>query len=64
MTDARLGSFWMPFTPNRQFKTEPRFVASAEGIAYRTPDGREILDGTSGLWCVGAGPPPSEIAER
>ena len=29
--------------------------SSAEGIAYRTPDGREILDGTSGLWCVGAG---------
>jgi beta-alanine--pyruvate transaminase len=45
----------MPFTPNRQFKTSPRLVASAQGIAYRTPEGREVLDGTSGLWCVGAG---------
>jgi beta-alanine--pyruvate transaminase len=50
-TDA----YWMPFTPNRQFKAEPRLVAHAQGIAYTTPDGRRILDGTSGLWCVGAG---------
>ncbi len=50
-TDA----FWMPFTPNRQFKARPRLVASAQGIAYTTPDGQRILDGTSGLWCVGAG---------
>jgi beta-alanine--pyruvate transaminase len=58
-TDA----FWMPFTPNRQFKAEPRLVASAAGIAYRTPDGREILDGTSGLWCVGAGHRHPKITE-
>ncbi len=45
----------MPFTPNRQFKAAPRLVIAAEGIAYRTPEGREVLDGTSGLWCVGAG---------
>ncbi len=50
-----LDAFWMPFTPNRAFKAAPRLIASAEGIAYRTPDGREVLDGTSGLWCVGAG---------
>jgi beta-alanine--pyruvate transaminase len=50
-----LDAFWMPFTPNRQFKTTPRMVVSAEGIAYRTADGHEVLDGTSGLWCVGAG---------
>ena len=50
-----LDAFWMPFTPNRQFKRAPRMVVSAEGIAYRTADGREVLDGTSGLWCVGAG---------
>ena len=61
--NTRLDSFWMPFTPNRQFKAEPRLVASAEGIAYRTPDGREILDGTSGLWCVGAGHRHPKIAE-
>jgi beta-alanine--pyruvate transaminase len=53
--NARTDAFWMPFTPNRRFKTAPRLVASAQGIAYRTPEGREVLDGTSGLWCVGAG---------
>ncbi len=58
-TDA----FWMPFTPNRQFKAAPRLVASAEGIAYRTPEGREVLDGTSGLWCVGAGHRHPRIAQ-
>ena len=55
MATPDLDAFWMPFTPNRQFKAAPRMVVSAEGIAYRTADGREVLDGTSGLWCVGAG---------
>jgi beta-alanine--pyruvate transaminase len=63
MNDAVLDSFWMPFTPNRQFKAAPRLVASAEGIAYRTPEGREVLDGTSGLWCVGAGHRHPRISE-
>jgi beta-alanine--pyruvate transaminase len=58
-----LDHFWMPFTPNRQFKAGPRLVASAEGIRYRTPEGREVLDGTSGLWCVGAGHRHPRIAE-
>jgi len=55
MKSPSLDAFWMPFTPNRQFKNTPRLVVSAQGIAYRTADGRELLDGTSGLWCVGAG---------
>jgi beta-alanine--pyruvate transaminase len=58
-----LDAFWMPFTPNRQFKVAPRLVSAAQGIAYRTPDGREVLDGTSGLWCVGAGHRHPRIAE-
>lgn len=48
-------SFWMPFTDNRYFKANPRLLARAEGMHYWTPDGREILDGTAGLWCVNAG---------
>jgi beta-alanine--pyruvate transaminase len=63
MKNSSLDAFWMPFTPNRQFKTAPRMVASADGIAYRTPDGREVLDGTSGLWCVGAGHRHPRISE-
>jgi beta-alanine--pyruvate transaminase len=60
---AQLDSFWMPFTPNRQFKATPRLVERAQGISYQTPDGREVLDGTSGLWCVGAGHRHPRIAE-
>ena len=48
-------AFWMPFTANRQFKKAPRLLARAEGMHYWTHDGRQILDGTSGLWCVNAG---------
>jgi beta-alanine--pyruvate transaminase len=48
-------AFWMPFTANRQFKKAPRLLARAEGMYYWTPEGRQILDGTAGLWCVNAG---------
>lgn len=47
--------FWMPFTANRQFKSKPRMLVSASGMHYQTDDGRRILDGTAGLWCVNAG---------
>jgi beta-alanine--pyruvate transaminase len=47
--------FWMPFTANRQFKAKPRMLASASGMYYTSGDGRKILDGTAGLWCVNAG---------
>lgn len=50
-----LDSFWMPFTPNRAFKADPRMVVRAEGMHYYAPDGRAILDGTAGLWCCAAG---------
>ena len=58
-----LEAFWMPFTANRQFKASPRMLASAQGMYYTTSDGREILDGTAGLWCVNAGHGRREIAE-
>jgi len=45
----------MPFTANRQFKAKPRLLKSAKGMFYTSEDGREILDGTAGLWCVNAG---------
>nr|WP_233259213.1 aspartate aminotransferase family protein [Rubrivivax albus] len=45
----------MPFTANRQFKKSPRLLAKASGMHYWDADGREILDGCAGLWCVNAG---------
>jgi len=53
----------MPFTPNREFKASPRMVSSASGVSYQTEYGKTILDGTSGLWCVGAGHRHPKISE-
>ncbi len=50
-----LRAFWMPFTSNRQFKSQPRMLVSAQDMHYRTSDGRQVLDGTAGLWCCNAG---------
>jgi beta-alanine--pyruvate transaminase len=60
---AELDAFWMPFTANRQFKANPRMLVRAAGMHYWTDDGREVLDGVSGLWCVNAGHGRREITE-
>ncbi|MBR0554654.1 aspartate aminotransferase family protein [Ciceribacter sp. L1K23] len=54
-TPNDLRAFWMPFTANRQFKKEPRLFVGAKDMHYTTHDGRQVLDGTAGLWCVNAG---------
>ena len=58
-----LSAYWMPFTDNRGFKADPRLLASAEGMHYRTPEGRPLLDGVAGLWCVNAGHGRARITE-
>ncbi len=55
VTPNDLRAFWMPFTANRQFKKEPRMFVAARDMHYTTSDGRQVLDGTAGLWCVNAG---------
>ncbi len=50
-----MDAFWMPFTASRQFKQAPRMLAKAAGMHYWTPEGRQVLDGIAGLWCVNAG---------
>ncbi|MFD1156020.1 aspartate aminotransferase family protein [Undibacterium aquatile] len=55
LSKQQLNAYWMPFTANRDYKEAPRVVASAAGMYYRDQDGREILDGTAGLWCVPLG---------
>src|SRR3954465_3008177 len=62
-SDLEQTAFWMPFTANRQFKKAPRLLARAEGMYYWTPEGREVLDGTAGLWCVNAGHCRPKIVE-
>ena len=58
-----LEAFWMPFTANRQFKENPRLLVGAEDMHYVAHDGRRILDGTAGLWCVNAGHGRKKIVE-
>jgi beta-alanine--pyruvate transaminase len=63
VTTNNLEAFWMPFTANRQFKKAPRMLVAAEGMYYRSADGRKILDGTAGLWCCNAGHGRPRIVE-
>lgn len=58
-----LNAFWMPFTANRQFKKQPRMFVGAKDMHYTTSDGREVLDGTAGLWCCNAGHCRPKITE-
>ncbi len=63
LNELDLSAYWMPFTANRQFKADPRLFVAAEGMHYTSADGRKVLDGTAGLWCVNAGHGRPEIAE-
>ena len=63
MSELQLENMFMPFTANRQFKAKPRLLAKASGMHYWTPEGRQVLDGTAGLWCVNAGHGRKEITE-
>ena len=62
-TPNNLEAFWMPFTANRQFKAKPRLFVGAKDMHYTTVDGRKVLDGTAGLWCVNAGHGREKITE-
>jgi beta-alanine--pyruvate transaminase len=63
MAGLEQSAFWMPYTANRQFKKAPRLLARAEGMYYWTPEGRKVLDGCAGLWCVNAGHCRPKIVE-
>lgn len=58
-----LSQFWMPFTSNRDFKAAPRMLVSAKGMHYKSHDGRDILDGSAGLWCVNIGHGHPKVVE-
>ena len=55
LSTNQLDAFWLPFTPNREFKDRPRIIARAEGMYYFDQAGRRILDSAAGLWCANAG---------
>ena len=53
--ELRMDNQWLPFTPNRSFKDNPRVFVAADGMHFTTHDGKQMIDGISSLWCVGAG---------
>ncbi|BCW88298.1 Beta-alanine--pyruvate aminotransferase [Alphaproteobacteria bacterium SO-S41] len=55
LSTNQIEAFWLPFTPNTEFKRRPRIVARAEGMYYFDQDGRRVLDAAAGLWCANAG---------
>ncbi|MCP3906643.1 MAG: aspartate aminotransferase family protein [Oceanicoccus sp.] len=55
LSQEQLQAHWMPFTGNREFKQNPRMIASAKGVYFTDAEGRQILDGLSGLWTCGLG---------
>jgi len=58
-----LDEYWMPFTPNRDFKSDPKMVVRAEGMYYWNDRGEQIIDASSGLFCSAAGHGRKEIAD-
>jgi beta-alanine--pyruvate transaminase len=58
-----LDALWMPFTPNRRFKGNPRMIGGAGGMYFTTESGDRLLDGIAGLWCVNAGHGCAPIVE-
>ena len=48
-------AYWLPYTANRAFWKSPRVITAALGHYYTTDDGRQLLDGFSGLWTSGIG---------
>ena len=61
--DESLDALWMPFTANKSFKAKPRLLVGAKDMHYVSDDGRQILDGAAGLWCVNAGHCRAPIVE-
>ena len=61
-TEAR-ENYWMPFSPNKEFKSEPRMFVRAEGMYLYKPNGDKVIDASSGLFCVAAGHCRPEIAK-
>ncbi|WP_115947916.1 MULTISPECIES: aspartate aminotransferase family protein [unclassified Pseudomonas] len=62
-SQLKLDSHWMPFSSNRNFQRDPRFIVSAQGSWLTDSEGRKVYDSLSGLWTCGAGHSRKEIQE-
>jgi len=60
------GSILHPFTVLKDFaegRQRPRIVTGGKGVFIRDQDGRELLDGFAGLYCVNIGYGRADVAE-
>jgi putrescine---pyruvate transaminase len=56
--------FLHPFSDSKQIAAKgTRLITGAEGIYLHDAEGRKLLDGMSGLWCVAVGYGRKELAE-
>ena len=44
-----------PFTDYKSLGKKSRIIAKAKGIVLEDTDGKKMIDGMSGLWCVNVG---------
>jgi beta-alanine--pyruvate transaminase len=51
----KLDAYWMPFTAVSRFHESPRFMVRARDMYYEDSNGKRLMDGSAGLWCVNAG---------
>jgi beta-alanine--pyruvate transaminase len=58
-----LNEHWMPFTSNKDFKSNPRLITEAKGVYLKTHHGKTQIDGSSGLFCNPLGHGRQEITE-
>ena len=58
-----LNEHWMPFTSNKDFKSNPRLITEAKGVYLKTHHGKTQIDGSSGLFCNPLGHGRKEITE-
>lgn len=57
-------TLWLPLTQHRSLRnTPPMKIVSGRGCNLTSYDGREYLDGLSGLWCVNVGYGRRELGE-
>ena len=63
LDDLNYQAHWMPFSANRQFQRDPRFILSAQGHYLQDQHGRQVYDSLSGLWTCGLGHCVPEIQQ-
>lgn len=64
LQDLDAAHHWHPFSDMKALNAEgTRIITSAEGVWLRDSNGKEVLDGMAGLWCVQVGHGRTEIAD-